>query len=80
MYGYNWALCRYYTTEGGVMNNIPMVKKKELDELALRLGLKRRKWFLFIKESDKSLRLRLVERVRMISGGRLSVIGVRVGL
>lgn len=62
------------------MNNIPMIKKKELDGLALRLGLKRKKFFLFIKESDKSLRQRLVERVRMISGGRLSVIGVKVGL
>lgn len=60
------------------MDNIPMVKGKELDGLALRLGLKRKKRFIFFKESDKSLRERCCCRVCQITGGQLSVLGVKV--
>ena len=61
------------------MNNIPMIQKKELEGLALRLGIRRKKIWWFIQESDKSLRQRVVERVRMISNRQLAVLGVRVG-
>lgn len=60
------------------MNNIPMMKGKELDGFALRLGLKRKKRFIFFKESDKSLRDRCCCRVCQITGGQLSVLGVKV--
>lgn len=60
------------------MDNIPLIKGKDLDALALRLGLKRGKWFLFFKESDKSLRSRVECRVCQLSNKKLSVIGVKV--
>lgn len=61
------------------MNNIPLMKGKELEEIALKLGLKRRRKFIFFKESDKSLRSRIECRVCQISNKQLSVIGVKVG-
>lgn len=61
------------------MNNIPKIKGRELDKLALKLGLKREKRFLFFKESDSSLRSRVECRVCEISNKRLSIPGVKVG-
>ena len=78
MYGHNSKLCGYYTTEGGVMDNIPMIKGKQLDGFALALGLKRKKRFIFFKESDNSLRKRCCCRVCQITGGVLSVLGAKV--
>ena len=78
MYGYNSKLCGYYTTEGGVMGNIPMVKGKQLAVFALALGLKRKKRFIFFKESDNSLRNRCCCRVCQITSGALSVLGAKV--
>lgn len=52
-----------------------LLRGKELDAIALKLGLiRRRKWFIF-KESNSSLRSRVESRVNMICQGTLSVIG-----
>lgn len=58
--------------------NIPLIKGKELDGLAWRLGLKRAKKFIFFKESDKSLRSRVECRVCQITDRKLSVLGVKL--
>lgn len=62
------------------MNNIPTAKGKELDAIAKKLGLIRRKRWWFIKESDNSLRSRLECRVCQISNKELAVLGVKVGV
>lgn len=57
--------------------NIQLASGKELDAIALKLGLKRRrKWFIF-KESDKSLRQRVDLRVQMICNCQISVLGCK---
>ena len=57
--------------------NIELASGKELDAIALKLGLKRRiKWFIF-KESDKSLRQRVDLRVQMICNRQISVLGCK---
>lgn len=57
--------------------NIELASGKELDGIALKLGLKRRnKWFIF-KESDKSLRHRVDLRVQMICNSEISVLGCK---
>lgn len=60
------------------MDNIPIIKGKQLDGFALALGLKRKKRFIFFKESDDSLRKRCCCRVCQITSGVLSVLGVKV--
>lgn len=57
--------------------NIELASGKELDAIALKLGLKRRsKWFIF-KESDKSLRQRVDLRVQMICNRQVAVLGCK---
>lgn len=57
--------------------NIELASGKELDAIALKLGLKRhRKWFIF-KESDKSLRQRVDLRVQMICNRQVCVLGCK---
>lgn len=58
------------------MEKIPLIKGKELDDLALKLGLKRHKKFIFFKESDDSLRQRMACRVCQITSKQLAVLGV----
>lgn len=54
-------------------------KGKDLDQIAIQLGLRRKRYFLFFKESDKKLRRRCEYRVQQICQRQLSVIGVKVG-
>ena len=60
------------------MVNIPLIKGKEADVIAERLGLRRKKVFWFIKESDKSLRSRMLNRVQQISNSNLRPIHCKV--
>ena len=55
--------------------NIPYIKGRELDVLALKLGLKRKKFWWIFKESDKKLRLRCEQRVNQITNREISVLG-----
>ncbi len=74
MYGYNFTVCKYNTSTGGIMN-IPYIKGEELDVIALKLGLLRKKYWWIFKESDKKLRKRLENRVMQITNKEVSVLG-----
>lgn len=54
---------------------LQQAKGPQLDFIALKLGLKRRRYFLFFKERDKSLRERILLRIQMICNRQLSVLG-----
>lgn len=58
---------------------IQLLRGKELDFIAQKLGLFRRKILWFFKETDKSLRKRLENRVYAISSRKLVVLGCPVG-
>ena len=58
------------------MKDIPLIKGKELDVYARKLGLIRKKRWWFFKESDRSLRERMACRVCQITNKQLSVLGV----
>lgn len=60
------------------MYNIPLIEGRELDALALKLGLKRKKVWWFIKEKDKSLRNRLEQRVFSICNSNLIPLNCKV--
>ena len=55
--------------------DIPYIKGRGLDVVALELGLKRKKYWWIFKESDKNLRQRLEERVMQITNRQVSVLG-----
>lgn len=55
--------------------DIPYIKGRGLDVVALKLGLKRKKYWWIFKESDKNLRQRLEERVMQITNRQVSVLG-----
>lgn len=73
MYGHNFTICKYNTSTGGVMD-IPYIKGRELDSIAIKLGLKRKKYWWIFKETDKKLRQRCEERVRQITNRQISVL------
>lgn len=58
--------------------NIPYIKGRQLDVVALKLGLKRKKYWWIFKETDKKLRKRLEDRVNQISSRQLCVLGCGV--
>lgn len=60
------------------MKDIPLLKGRELDYIAFRLGLKRHRKFLIFKESDKNLRSRVNRRVEEVCSRKVSVLGVGV--
>ncbi len=74
MYGHNFTICKYNTSTGGVMD-IPYIKGRELDSIAIKLGLKRKKYWWIFKETDKKLRQRCEERVSQITNRQISVLG-----
>jgi hypothetical protein len=57
--------------------NIPLIKGRELDQIALKFGLKRKKLFWFIKESDKSLREKLLYRIENAKNINVSYMNVK---
>lgn len=57
--------------------NIPLIKGRELDRIALYFGLKRKKLFWFIKESDKSLRQKLLYRIKNANDCNIRYMNVR---
>lgn len=57
---------------------VQYVKGRELDQIAIKLGLKRNRYFLFFKESDKKLRCRCEHRVQQICQRKLSVLGCKL--
>lgn len=59
---------------------IPYIKGKELDGLVYKFGLKRHCKFFIFKESDTSLRLRLLDRINAVSGGKVRPMHVKVGV
>jgi len=59
---------------------IPYIKGKELDALALKFGLKRHCKFFIFKENDTNFRLRLLDRINGVSSGKVRPIHVKVGL
>ncbi len=58
---------------------IKWLSGKELDCIAGRLGLKRRRHFWIFKESDKHLRARLETRVFQITSGEICCLHCKVG-
>lgn len=54
--------------------DIPYIKGRELDSIALKLGLKRKKYWFIFKETDKKLRQRCEQRVHQITNRQISVI------
>lgn len=74
MYGHNFTIRKYNTSTGGVMD-IPYIKGRELDSIAIKLGLKRKKYWWIFKETDKKLRHRCEERVNQITNRQISVLG-----
>lgn len=59
------------------MKEIPQMRGRELDDLAIRLGLIRRNVWWFIKESDASLRKRIECRVCQLNNRQVIVPGVK---
>lgn len=55
--------------------DIPYIKGRELDSIALKLGLKRKKYWFIFKETDKKLRQRCEQRVHQITNRQISVLG-----
>lgn len=55
--------------------DIPYLKGRELDAIAFKLGLKRKKYWWIFKESDKKLRLRCEQRVNQITNRQVLVLG-----
>lgn len=58
--------------------DIPYIKGKELDNLALRLGLRRQRILFLFKESDKNLRKRCEQRISLMCNGNLYVLGCKL--
>lgn len=56
---------------------IPYIKGRELDNVALLLGLKRKTFWFIFKESDKKLRKRLSQRVSDVCNSNLIPIRCR---
>lgn len=50
---------------------IPYLKGEQLDYVAYQLGLIRKRYWLFFRESDKSLRKRLENRVAQLCSSNL---------
>lgn len=55
--------------------DIPYIKGRELNSIAIKLGLKRKKYWWIFKETDKKLRQRCEERVSQITNRQISVLG-----
>ena len=60
--------------------DIPYIKGRELDVIALKLGLKRKKFWRIFKESDKKLRSRCIERIELMTRRKVLVPDCRVGV
>lgn len=60
--------------------DIPYIKGRELDVVALKLGLKRKKFWWIFKEGDKKLRSRCVDRIDLMTQRKVLVPGCRVGV
>lgn len=54
------------------------IKGKELDNVAMKLGLRRKRYWFIFKESDKKLRSRCEQRVNQICRHKVSVLGCRL--
>lgn len=51
--------------------DIPYIKGRELDSIAIKLGLKRKKYWWIFKETDKKLRQRCEEIVSQITNRQI---------